>query len=105
MNFFFVTATSESNSCSIHNNNLNGIVTVTTTALPSTSNSINNNNLNRSQQPKINENVVAAQNISNAKKPRPKTSSPTRHGPQQCQVNLNLFEMDSITNFTFSSLK
>lgn len=49
-------------------------------------------NQNRSQKLNINDitasiqNTPTVQNASSVKKSRTKTSSPTRHGPQQCQV-------------------
>lgn len=75
----------------------NGTVTVTTVPVTnSISNSINNtstisNNVNRNQSSSTKENVVAPQNAPSVKKSRPKTSSPTRHGPQQCPVNIVTF--------------
>lgn len=37
--------------------------------------------------PSSNSNLTAAVSLAPVKKQRPKTSSPTRHGPQQCQVS------------------
>lgn len=93
----------------------NGTVTVTTVPVASSNNGIGNtnvsttnntnnnsnnnngisNNVNqRSQSSNAKENMVSAQNTTaTVKKPRPKTSSPTRHGPQQCQVNIVTFRM------------
>lgn len=54
------------------------------------SSSVNNNNVNPAtatlQQKILNENVATSAPPVVVKKSRPKTTSPTRHGPQQCQV-------------------
>lgn len=52
------------------------------------SNKNNNNNINNNNNSSTNnELLVPAPNQPVVKKARPKTASPTRHGPQQCQVN------------------
>lgn len=40
--------------------------------------------------PSSNSNHTTAVSLAPMKKQRPKTSSPTRHGPQQCQVSVNV---------------
>lgn len=87
-----VTVASESSPIHSTNNNINGVITVTATKNPPTNNTNSNNNnnnssnLSRNQQTKVNESTITIQNAPIVKKSRPKTSSPTRHGPQQCQV-------------------
>ncbi|XP_031619520.1 uncharacterized protein LOC116338427 isoform X2 [Contarinia nasturtii] len=84
----------------------NGTVTVTTVPVTTTNGNSNINvNRNQSSNTNVKENVVTtAQNktttiassavavtVATVKKSRPKTSSPTRHGPQQCQVCSKVF--------------
>lgn len=46
-----------------------------------------NNNNNNSSNNNYNETPSNVTSLTVVKKPRPKTASPTRHGPQQCQVS------------------
>lgn len=78
----------------------NGSVTVTTTPVTLTNvignGNENSNSLNSNQSRSIKDNEVTTTQSTTpivtstaaVKKNRPKTSSPTRHGPQQCQVNI-----------------
>lgn len=84
----------------------NGTVTVTTVPVTTTNSNIISSSANRSQSSNTKENVVAPQNTPSVKKSRPKTSSPTRHGPQQCQVNIVTFAVffSFFLTFLLSSL-
>lgn len=80
----------------------NGTVTVTTVPVTTTNSNIISSSANRSQSSNTKENVVAPQNTPSVKKSRPKTSSPTRHGPQQCQVNIVTFAVFFFRSFSLS---